>query len=193
MLGLRSRRDRNPFGSLLAGPGGLVAGGDLILERFGWASQNGQVANVLGLTADNAIVTADSTLYTADGFAPGQVLGFILPEPIKRWDRLYSACDTYGERVQVLRSGGKVTLLSYGDVWVKFPAGAQIGNAVFANILDGTPISQPLTADNTIITADDTYLTADNDSVIGQLTPWFVVTNAGAGEYALISTFPIFN
>jgi hypothetical protein len=67
-----------------------------------------------------------------------------------------------------IRYGLGLTMLARGNVWVRFPTGAVPGQQVYANPLDGTAIS--------------------GYSVAGELTPWSVVTPAGPGDLAIIST-----
>jgi hypothetical protein len=68
-----------------------------------------------------------------------------------------------------IREGLSVSLLARGSVWARFPFGAIPAQPVYANILDGSAIS--------------------GYSASGELTPWSVVTEAAAGELAIITTW----
>jgi hypothetical protein len=90
-------------------------------------------------------------------------LGFVLPT-YGGWQRLRVS----GRRVY-LRPGIEATLCSRGDFYARFPSGASAGQPVYASTVDGTPISG---------------YAAD-----AQLTPWNVITDAGPGQLAIISTW----
>jgi hypothetical protein len=137
------------FISMSAGPGQFVAGPtDCACACFGWADPaTGLVTNVFG--------------------SPSQMLGFILPQ-YGNWARIY-----HWNGRRYVRSGMPVTLALRGEFWVRFMAGANFGDQVYANPLDGSAISGPLTG--------------------AVVTPWRVVTAAGAGELAVISTWRAFS
>lgn len=134
-----------PAGSLRAGAGGASVG------RFGWANELGIVLNARTTAAD--------------------LLGVVLPQygPGVDWRRVF-----YDEVTQTyrIREGMNMAMLSRGNVWVRFPAGAVPAQPVYANPLDGTAIS--------------------GYSLVGELTPWSVVSAAGPGELAIISTWSMY-
>lgn len=147
---LISRAEQPIPSSLLAGPGGLRAGVDLLQGRFGWADpETGLVTNVQ---------------------AAGTVLGLILPKvrpPVanfsQAWTWAYTAaCLTY------IRSGIGVTLVSSGNYYVRFAAGAVPGEPVYADGLDGHAIS--------------------GEAVGAFLTPWTVAVGCAPGRLGQIST-----
>lgn len=91
-----------------------------------------------------------------------QLLGFVLP--VANGNTAVRVAN--GQRF--LRPGVTVTLMQAGDFWVRFMTGAIAGQAVYASQVDGTAISGQ----------------ADG----AELTPWFVVNDAGPGGLAIIST-----
>lgn len=105
---------RNPATSLLAGAGQLVAGvPGVIVGRFGWADFETN-------TVANARTNAE------------QRLGFVLPQ-WGTWEQYY--CQ---EGQWLLRQGNAITLMSRGDFWVRFAAGAYADYPVYANPADGS-------------------------------------------------------
>lgn len=68
-----------------------------------------------------------------------------------------------------IREGLNLSMLSQGTVWARFPFGAYAGQRVYANTLDGAPQA--------------------GDTLGGELTPWSAMSDAGAGELAIISTW----
>lgn len=145
----------NPRASLLAGPDAIVSGDPdgVAVARFGWADK----------TTGRATNTRT---------APTQELGFVGPlsQPFAPWQarNIYRALGPN----PIIRPGLPVTMYTRGDFWVRFPAGAVMGNRVYADPTDGTPISGP----------------ADG----AELTPWTVVRSAGPGQLAIISTWSNF-
>jgi hypothetical protein len=135
----------NPRSVVLAGGGFFVAGDDgLTVARFAWADPlTGRAANAYGADA---------------------LLGFV--QPVAGAYRRLSV-----ENGVTVRPGYPVTLFAAGDFYVRFDAGAQAGQPVYASLLDGSAIS------------------GQSDDAI--LTPWYVVTNCGPGETAVISTWSI--
>lgn len=100
-------------------------------------------------------------------------IGFTLPpytSPyINTWQR-----DFWDETTKTLRAreGTEIVLLTRGAVWARFPGGAWPGQPVYALLVDGQPIS--------------------GYAVDAELTAWSVVTEAGPGELAVISTSAYF-
>lgn len=110
--------------SVLAGPGALRAGGDLLQGRFGWADPvTGLVTNAQGA---------------------GTLLGLVLPKvrpPVRRFSQQWTWAYTDAGGLTYIRSGIGVTLVSNGNYCVRFPAGAVVGEVVYADILDGHAVS----------------------------------------------------
>lgn len=105
----------NPFASVLAGPGALVAPvGGLIVGNFCWIGPAGQVSQ---------------------SFVAGYQIGFV--------GRNEQALITLflGESSLVIPSGFMVNAFNGGDFWAKFPAGATPGQNVYADPNTGAPIS----------------------------------------------------
>jgi len=136
----------NPRAQTLAGVGALVASEPDGIEvcAFGWADlDTGRASN----ERTNA----------------RQQIGFVIPV-CGTWQRVYV---NLGKRW--IRPGLETTLMSRGDFWVRFADGAIRGQNVYANPLDGAPIS--------------------GYAVGAELTPWFVITSCEPGKLAVISTW----
>lgn len=104
----------NPFASILAGPGALVApAGGLIVGNFAWVGPAGQVSQ---------------------SYVAGYQIGFL--------GRNMQALITefLGEATMVVPEGFMVTLFNEGDFWADFEAGATVGGYVFADPNDGAPV-----------------------------------------------------
>lgn len=104
----------NPFASILAGPGALVApAGGLIVGNFAWVGPTGQVSQ---------------------SYVAGYQVGFL--------GRNMQALITefLGEATMVVPEGFMVTLFNEGDFWADFEAGATVGGYVFADPNDGAPL-----------------------------------------------------
>jgi hypothetical protein len=131
-----------PAGSLRAGVGGAIIG------RFGWAGPDGVVLNARTLAED--------------------IAGIVMPQygPGVDWRQVF-----YDEALQVfrIRQGLGLTMLSRGNVWVRFAGGAVVGQQVYANLLDGSAIS--------------------GYSAAGELTPWSVASPAQPGGLAIVTTW----
>lgn len=105
----------NPFASILAGPGALVAPkGGLKVGNFAWVGPQGQVSQ---------------------SFVAGYQIGFL--------GRNMQALITkfLGEDALVVPEGFMVTLFNEGDFWALFEAGATVGQLVFADPNDGAPLA----------------------------------------------------
>ena len=63
----------------------------------------------------------------------------------------------------------EVSLAMRGDFYIRFLRGANVGEVVYAKVLDGMPVS--------------------GETSDAQATPWHVVTNCAPGELAIISTW----
>lgn len=145
----------NPRAVLLAGPDAIVSGepDGIAVAKFGWADKStGRATNTRT--------------------APTQELGFVGPlsQPFAPWQarNIYSSLGFN----PVIRPGLPITMYRRGDFYCRFPAGAQLGARVYANLSDGTPISGY---------ADD-----------AEETPWTVARSAGPGQLAVISTWSTF-
>jgi hypothetical protein len=101
----------NPFSSVLAGPGALVApAGGLIVGNFCWIGPAGQVSQ---------------------SFVSGYTLGFV--------GRNEQALITQflGESTLVIPAGFMVNAFNGGDFWAKFNGGAAVGATVYADKTNG--------------------------------------------------------
>lgn len=139
----------NPRVNQLAGPDALVAGDPdgIAVARFGWANiDTGKALNARNSAADR--------------------LGWVFPV-WGTWQRVYVHL---GRRY--VRPGLPVTLFTRGDFWAMFPGGALVGQPVYADPLDGTPIS--------------------GYDASAELTPWVVLTDCAPGRLAIISTWSNF-
>lgn len=105
----------NPFSSVLAGAGALVApAGGVDVGKFVWVGPNGQVSR---------------------SYIAGYQLGFV--------GRNQQALITefLGEATMRVPEGFMLNVFSSGDFWARFPAGAQVGQNVYADPNDGTPLA----------------------------------------------------
>lgn len=105
----------NPFASVLAGPGALVApAGGLKVGNFFWVGPQGQ---------------------TSQSFVAGYQIAFL--------GRNQQALITQflGEESLVVPQGFMVTGFNEGDFWAAFAAGATVGNNVYADPNDGAPLA----------------------------------------------------
>jgi hypothetical protein len=100
-------------------------------------------------------------------------IGFTIPPyaspALNTWQRNFWDCDTKTLRA---REGTEIALLTRGAVWASFAAGAWPGQRVYASLVDGQAFSGY---------ADD-----------AELTLWSVLSVAGPGELAIISTSAYF-
>ena len=105
----------NPFASVLAGPGALVApASGLTVGNFCWVGPAGQVSQ---------------------SYVAGYQIGFL--------GRNEQALITnyLGEVSMVVPAGFMVNVFNSGDFWAKFPGGATPGQLVYADPNTGTPIA----------------------------------------------------
>lgn len=105
----------NPFASILAGPGALVAPeGGLLVGNFAWVGPNGEVSQ---------------------SFVAGWQVGFC--------GRNEQALITefLGEFTMRIPEGFMVVLFNEGDFWAEFLDGGNVGDAVFADPNNGAPLS----------------------------------------------------
>ncbi len=136
----------NPNASMLAGEGALVSGTDgVTVGVFAWADAEGKVSNTK---------------------TPGARIGFVHRE------QQASITSYLAEHGNKILPGQIVTLMTGGDFWAHFAAGAEIGQNVFANDTDGT-----LKASASASESDHT------------LTRFKVASKAGAGELAKITSW----
>lgn len=173
----------NPRASKLAGEGQFVAGVLAVtVGRFGFADSTGKVQN-------------NAAGYVSYGFIPlrGQM---VLITPY------------LGANGMQIQPGYDMTLLDAADVFIRFAAGAAIGQKVFANYADGTAIAgatgtTPAGASFTGVLASTGVLTTSavtgtikvgqpvtgsgvtvGTYITGQLTG----TTGGAGTYSTLPT-----
>lgn len=106
-----------------AGVGGVTVG------RFAFADY------LTGLVTSSHPGTGATFLPGAAG-QPGTVrVGFV------QRDQVALITAWLGETGNVVQPGTGITLLSHGDVWARFAAGAAVGSFVFASIADGSAIA----------------------------------------------------
>lgn len=141
----------NPRASMLAGEGTLVAGPQgAIVGRFGWANAAGKI----------------------NSFGGDGRLGFLHREQ-QAIITAFLAAST-----MVVPQGIQLTLLTRGDVWAKFAAGATVGQKVFANYADGSAVAGTAGSPPTggVVTA------SAGASVTGSITTTVLTVSAvGAG------------
>lgn len=125
-----------PFASALAGAGAFRAGaGGLLQGRFGFGSastgfatnQQTDASDVLG------VVIPLRSVNGANGGViggPPSLGGFQAARTWQTWDRV--------NRAWRLRQGIVATLMTVGNFWVKFQAGANYGDTVYCSPLDGS-------------------------------------------------------
>jgi hypothetical protein len=105
----------NPFASILAGPGALVApAGGLLVGNFAWVGPDGEVSQ---------------------SFVAGWQVGFC--------GRNEQALITefLGEATMLVPEGFMVTLFNEGDFWAEFAEGGTVGNNVYADPNNGAPLA----------------------------------------------------
>ena len=131
-----------PNGAIQAGPQGTAIG------RFAWVRPDGVALN--------------------QRTSPDDAIGIVLPEfgPGVDWRRVFY--DDVSKTCRI-RQGLNISILTAGNVLMRFPGGARPGNQVYANLLDGSAISGP--------------------SVSGEVTRWFVASAAPPGQLAIITTW----
>lgn len=105
----------NPFASVLAGPGALVApAGGLKVGNFFWIGPQGQ---------------------TSQSFVAGYQIAFLGREMQGLITQFL------GENSLQVPAGFMVTGFNEGDFWALFSAGATVGNNVYADPNDGAPLA----------------------------------------------------
>lgn len=105
----------NPYSSILAGPGGLVApAGGLLVGNMAWVGPAGQVSQ---------------------SYVAGYQVGFLL--------RNEQALITQflGQSALLVPQGFPITLMNGGDYWAKFEGGATPGQTVYADKTNGSLIA----------------------------------------------------
>lgn len=136
----------NPNASMLAGEGELIAGdAGVTVGVFAWADADGKVSN---------------------SKTTGGRIGFVHRE------QQASITGFLDEKGNTILKGQAMTLMTGGDFWARFPAGAVIGQSVFAKDTDGTLKSSG-------------YSTETGYT----LTKFRVASTAGAGELAKITSW----
>ena len=144
----------NYMPGLVGGPAASAraAAGGVGVWRFAWLDSQGIVSNVRGTAGDP--------------------VGVVLPpfSLLTDWRRMFFDPVTSTWRI---REGLNVSLIAGGNMRLRFANGAYRGQPVYANVLDGSPIS--------------------GNSLAGELTPWSVQQDAPPGGLALISTWSKFS
>lgn len=105
----------NPFSSVLAGPGALVApAGGLLVGNFFWVGPNGE---------------------TSQSFVAGWQVAFL--------GRNEQALITefLGEATMLVPEGFMIVGFNEGDFWAQFEAGGVVGNNVYADPNNGAPLA----------------------------------------------------
>lgn len=151
-----------------------VGAGGAIVGRFAFADV------VTGLVTSAHPATGANFTDTA----PGRVrTGFV------QRDQVALITSWLAESGNVVQPGTGITLLSRGDVWAKFAAGAAVGSFVFASFADGSAIAG---ATSTAPTATGVTVSMNNSTTItavagGTLYPGQPVSGAGipAGAYVV--------
>ena len=134
----------NPRASVIGGAPLSAGPDDLVVGRFAW------------LDTDLYLVT--------NQWAAGRVIGFV-PAVQSSYGAMYLS----GDGLLRLHAGYRVTLISSGDFWVRFPYGASVGQRVYAAIIDGAPIS--------------------GQAINAVPTQWVTVTDTPPGGLAVVSTW----
>lgn len=155
----------NPYYSLLQPGNGDLAGSPApnvawlvgatgaVVGRFAFAdTANGDVTNANPGTGATQTATAAGSLRV--GFVQRDQFALITQ---------YLAGDTLA-----LFQGQPITLISAGDVWCKFAAGATVGYFVFAKYADGTAVA---VADTTAPTDTDSIGTTNASTTITAVDP----------------------
>jgi len=159
-----------PFASGLSGPGTWRAGdGGLLQGRFGWGNPDtGLVLNIPSTPADAlGVVIPLQSVNGANGGVVGGPAAFGGPQARWTWQTWDKAA-----RAWRLRAGLVVTLMSSGNFWLRFPSGASYGSRVYASPTDGSALSGPVGG--------------------AVQTPWFVCSEAGPGNLAMVSSSALF-
>lgn len=142
----------NPYATMLAGPGGLVAGANgVTIGQFAWATAAGVISNA---------------------WSAASKIGFI-----DRKNNMGLITTFLASNGAVVPAGLAVTADIGGDFWDKFAAGAAIDQKVYAYYADGTSYAAatgtpPVNAGITANTATNTTLTVTANTglpiVVGQ-------------------------
>ena len=178
----------------------------------GWASSNPYVSLVQPNNGDLSVPTSGSWKVSPDGavignFAFADVVtglasninpgtgalfsstaaGRIRVGFVQR-DQVSLITQYLGEDTLAVQPGFGISLISSGDVWAKFAAGAAVGSFVFASYADGAPVAgSSSTAPTTTVTADVTSGSANLANVSGALYPGQPISGTGipAGTYVV--------
>lgn len=155
---------QNPYGTVDAGPGGLVAGAaGVLIGRFAWTAPP---------------VDPNGTNKIANNFGAGLVAGLVAPAALQGLITDYLAIA--GLRIQ---RGFMVTLLNWGDVWVRNAgsAAAQPGMKAYADLTDGS-ISFAATGAPATGASVTASIAASTSSVTGSISgDILTVTAVGSG------------
>jgi hypothetical protein len=152
----------NPRFSVLAGPGGLVAGAaGVTVGRFAWATASPN--------------DADGAAAVVNNFGAGPVTGLVAPRGMQALITQYLA-----DASLVVPEGFEVALLSGGDVWVsnKDTNQANPGAQAYASFVDGTVTFTAATA-----TASAWGIAAETCSATGGVQGNVLTATVGADLY----------
>ena len=154
----------NPWDSMYAGPGDLVAGpAGVTIGRFAWANPLGIVSNSGGVGRLGFVCRR------------GQIV--VNPIVLQRFGNLILA-------------GAEMTLHTKGDFWTRFAGGCSVGQKVFANYTDGSavagaagspPSAATATGSITAGTATFTASIAPNSAYNGDIDGGVMTVTAGSG------------
>lgn len=153
----------NPRTSVLAGPGGLIAGSSAIVGRFAWATASA--------------IDADGAPAVLNSFGSGPITGFIHRE---NQALILNYLQEFG---MTIPAGFPVTAMSTGDYWVKNNGTTQAlpGMKAYANYSNG---AATFAATGTVAgaTATASSIAAATSSVTGSISNNILtVTAVGSG------------
>lgn len=155
----------NPRATVLAGPGGLIAGDNgLVVGRWAWT------------TAE--FVDADGAPAVANNFGAGSVAGFVHREQ-------QGLITVYLQTASMLVPAGfPVTVFAEGDFYVKNSgtSQAQPGQKAYANFVDGTTTFAPTASPTTGASATGSTITPETFLATGSISGnVLTVTNVASG------------
>ena len=134
----------NPYSSIVAGPGALVAPeGGLLVGNFAWVGPAGQVSQ---------------------SFVSGYQIGFC------QRNEQALITEFLGESTLLIPAGFMVTLINGGDLWAEFATGATPGMKVYADPNDGAPIAANSTPTLGTVTAVGGFTGTGTASVVAGTT-----------------------
>lgn len=157
----------NPYSSIVAGPGALVAPeGGLLVGNFAWVGPAGQVSQ---------------------SFVSGYQIGFC------QRNEQALITEFLGESTLLIPAGFMVTLINGGDLWAEFATGATPGMKVYADPNDGAPIAANSTPTLGTVTAVGGFTGTGTASVAAGTTLTITADTDGlllAGDVISASDIP---